>query len=78
MQTITLYEQISLNLNILPYFSLHLTISVCMSIIGLILAAVWPYEKKGEAYFIMTCLRVAFWLITFVSEAKNYSVISIY
>ena len=49
-----------------------------MSIIGLILAAVWPYEKKGEAYFIMTCLRVAFWLITFVSEAKNYSVISIY
>ncbi|TMW53092.1 hypothetical protein DOY81_001820 [Sarcophaga bullata] len=55
-------------LNTILAYSLHLAISVCISIIGLILAAVWPEERKGEAYFIMTCLRVAFWLITFLFD----------
>lgn len=41
--------------------------SVIISFVGIVLAVSWPEEKRGEAYFIMTSLRVAFWLITFVS-----------
>ncbi|KAM7360499.1 transmembrane protein 192 [Cochliomyia hominivorax] len=49
-------------------YSIHLIISVIISFVGILLSAIWPEEKRSEAYFIMTCLRVAFWLITFLFD----------
>lgn len=55
-------------LNTVAAYSVHLLISTIISFVGILLTAVWPEEKRDEAYFIMTCLRVAFWLITFLFD----------
>ncbi|XP_005178518.1 transmembrane protein 192 [Musca domestica] len=55
-------------LQTIPVFSIHLCVSVIISFVGIGLAVSWPEEKRGEAYFIMTSLRVAFWLVTFLFD----------
>lgn len=46
------------------HFSFHLLISTIISIVGIVLAAVFPDSKRCEAYFIMLYLRVAFFVLT--------------
>ncbi|XP_037806405.1 transmembrane protein 192 [Lucilia sericata] len=55
-------------LNTIAAYSIHLVVSVIISFVGILLSALWSEEKRGEAYFIMTCLRVAFWLLTFLFD----------
>lgn len=55
-------------LKTVPAFSLHLVISSCISLTGIILAATWDDSKRCEAYFIMLYLRAAFWLITYLFD----------
>ncbi|XP_037944689.1 transmembrane protein 192 [Teleopsis dalmanni] len=55
-------------LKTIPAFSIHLFISTIISFVGILLAAVWPPEKRCEAYFIMLYLRATFWVITFVFD----------
>lgn len=56
-------------LKTIPVFSVHLLISTLISLVGVILAAAWPTERRCQAYFVMMYLRVAFWVVTFVSRA---------
>lgn len=46
------------------YCSFHLLISTLISIVGIILAAVFPDSDRCKAYFIMIYLRVGFFAIT--------------
>ncbi|XP_061397012.1 transmembrane protein 192-like [Musca vetustissima] len=52
----------------IPVFSIHLSLSVTISFVGIALSVSWPEELHNKAYFIMTCLRVTFWLITFLFD----------
>ncbi|XP_055585756.1 transmembrane protein 192 isoform X3 [Uranotaenia lowii] len=55
-------------LKTVPAFSVHLLISSCISLTGIVLAATWEDSRRCEAYFIMLYLRAAFWLITFLFD----------
>jgi len=55
-------------LKTIPVFSVHLLISTTISLTGIILAFVWPPEKRCEAYFIMLYLRATFWVITLIFD----------
>lgn len=55
-------------LQTIPWVSVHILVSVTISLIGILLAAAWPIEKRCEAYFIMMYLRASFWLITFIFD----------
>ncbi|XP_036329835.1 transmembrane protein 192 isoform X2 [Rhagoletis pomonella] len=55
-------------LKTIPAFSIHLLISAIISFVGILLAAVWPEDKRCEAYFIMLYLRATFWVITFLFD----------
>lgn len=55
-------------LRTVPAFSIHLVISSCISLTGIILAATWEDSQRCEAYFIMLYLRAAFWLITYLFD----------
>ncbi|KAH8272045.1 hypothetical protein KR018_011214 [Drosophila ironensis] len=58
----------SYKLKTVPAFSLHLLISTIISIVGIVLAAGFPEEKRCDAYFIMLYLRASFWVITFLFD----------
>ncbi|EDV42110.1 uncharacterized protein Dana_GF17177 [Drosophila ananassae] len=58
----------SFKLKTVPAFSLHLLISTAISIIGIVLAASYPAEKRCDAYFIMLYLRATFWVITYLFD----------
>lgn len=47
--------------------SLHLVISTAISIVGIVLAASFPTDRRCDAYFIMLYLRATFWVITYVN-----------
>lgn len=44
--------------------SFHLFISTVISVIGIVLAAVYPDSQRCQAYFIMLYLRVGFFVVT--------------
>lgn len=53
------------------FASIHLLISTIISFVGIGLAALFPEERRCEAYFIMLYLRATFWVITFVSTKSS-------
>ncbi|XP_055636309.1 transmembrane protein 192-like isoform X2 [Toxorhynchites rutilus septentrionalis] len=55
-------------LRTVPAFSIHLLISSCISVAGVVLAATWEDSCRCEAYFIMLYLRAAFWLLTYLFD----------
>ncbi|XP_034660444.1 transmembrane protein 192 [Drosophila subobscura] len=55
-------------LKTVPAFSIHLLISSVISCVGIGLAALWPAERRCDAYFIMLYLRATFWVITYLFD----------
>lgn len=55
-------------LRTVPAFSIHLLVSSCISLTGIILAATWEDSRRCEAYFIMLYLRAAFWIFTYLFD----------
>ncbi|XP_052891965.1 transmembrane protein 192 [Anopheles moucheti] len=55
-------------LRTVPAFSVHLLVSSCISLTGIILAATWEDSRRCEAYFIMLYLRAAFWIFTYLFD----------
>lgn len=58
----------SYKLKTVPAFSIHLLISTVISFVGIGLAALFPEDRRCEAYFIMLYLRATFWVITFIFD----------
>ncbi|XP_064550462.1 transmembrane protein 192 [Drosophila montana] len=58
----------SFKLKTVPAFSIHLLISTVISCVGIGLGALWPEDRRCDAYFIMLYLRATFWVITFIFD----------